>query len=245
MCPPCRPLTNLCAVTHWGSVRYVKIWQPIATFGRLTTVRTGKSRAHDLHNVIKFKGRSSPRDRFALLVQPHFEALYKAARRMTLSPHDAEDLVQDTCIKAYKRLDELASIEYPRAWLLKVMYHQFIDDRRRSGRTPVDIATTGAESEEPEHIAASTGRPEDLVDREQNVERVLQAMRCLVADNCALVIMHDVEGLSIDELCKLTGMPAGTIKARLHRTRVKLGRLLSNDAMANPHLKVVGGRNEQ
>jgi RNA polymerase sigma-70 factor (ECF subfamily) len=197
-----------------------------------------------LHTVIKLKPTSSRRDRFALLLQPHFGALYKAARRMTLSPHDAEDLVQDTCIKAFKRVEEFESIEYPRAWLMKVMYHQFIDDRRRSGRKPVDIATTGAESQDPDHIVASDGGPDDLVDRMQKIERVLQAMRCLHADNCVLVAMHDIEGFNIDELCKLTGLAEGTIKARLHRTRVKLGRLLSNDAMAQPHLKVVGGRDE-
>ncbi len=67
-------------------------------------------------------------------------------------------------------------------------------------------------------------------------------MRCLNADQCALVAMHDVEGLSIDELCQLTGMPEGTIKARLHRTRKKLGRLLSNEAVTRPQLKIVGGK---
>lgn len=244
MCSPRRHVPNLWTVAHWAVSRYVKILQPSATFGRFMTVRTGNERNRALHNVIKLKRESSPRDRFALLLQPHFETLYKAARRMTLSPYDAEDLVQETCIKAFKRIKELESIEYPRAWLLKVMYHQFIDDRRRSGRKPVDLATTGAESQDPDHIAADGGRPDDLVDREQKVERVLRAMRCLDADNCALVAMHDVEGLSIDELCKLTNLPAGTIKARLHRTRVKLGRLLANDAMAHPHLKVVGGRDE-
>lgn len=163
---------------------------------------------------------------------------------MTLSAHDAEDLVQDVCVKAFERLEEFETIEYPRAWLLKMMYNRFIDNKRRTSRSPVDIADTGAASDEPELLAASNIKPDELVDREQNVERVLRAMQCLDADHCALVAMHDVEGLSIDELCKMTGMPAGTIKSRLHRTRVKLGRLLSNDAMAQPRLKVVGGRNE-
>jgi DNA-directed RNA polymerase specialized sigma24 family protein len=52
--------------------------------------------------------------------------------------------------------------------------------------------------------------------------------------------MHDVEGYSIDELCKLNGAPAGTVKAQLHRTRVKLGRLLAGGAMAAPPLKIAG-----
>jgi RNA polymerase sigma-70 factor (ECF subfamily) len=82
--------------------------------------------------------------------------------------------------------------------------------------------------------------PEELVDRDQRVHRVLRAMRCLDANHCALVAMHDVEGISIGGLCRMTGLPAGTIKAQLHRTRMKLGRLLSSDAMARPQLKVIG-----
>lgn len=161
---------------------------------------------------------------------------------MTLSTFDAEDLVQEVCIKAFEGIDELERIEFPRAWLLKVMYNKFIDDKRRAGRAPVDIATTGAESDEPDRTAATSAGPEELVDRDQHVEQILRAMQCLNADQCALVAMHDVEGVSIDELSELTGMRAGTIKSQLHRTRRKLGRLLSNYAVTRPHLKVIGGQ---
>ena len=161
---------------------------------------------------------------------------------MTLSPQDAEDLVQEVCIKALHHLEELAEIEYPRAWLLKVMYNQFVDETRRTARSPVDAAWTGDQSAEPDEMASHTEQPEELTDRDQRVERVLRAMRSLNANQCALVAMHDVEGLSIAELCQMTGMPEGTIKAQLHRTRKKLGRLLKNDALARPHLKVIGGK---
>jgi RNA polymerase sigma-70 factor (ECF subfamily) len=194
-----------------------------------------------LRNLITLRRPDTHRHRFETLVRPHFDALYSAARRMTQSPHDAEDLVQEVCLKACARLEELELIEFRRAWLLKVLYHEFIDNQRRNGRSPVHIAPTGTESEEPDLIAEGTAQPDELVDLEQRTERVLRAMRFLNADQCALLAMHDVEGFSIDELCRLTGMPAGTIKAQLHRTRMKLGRLLSNDAMAGAHLKVIGG----
>lgn len=195
-----------------------------------------------MHNVISFKGRRTGKDRFEPLMAPHFDALYSAARRMTRSPHDAEDLVQEVCIKAFHRLDEFEQIAFPRAWLLKVMYHKFIDDKRRTARSPVDIAWTGEESAEPDNICSGVDQPDDLVDREQHVERILRAMQCLNADQCALVAMHDIEGVSIDELSELTGMPGGTIKSQLHRTRKKLGRMLSNDAVARPHIRVIGGQ---
>ncbi len=62
---------------------------------------------------------SSRKTRFEALLRPHFDALYAAACRMTLSPVDAEDLVQDVALKAFEKLDELERIEFPRAWLLK------------------------------------------------------------------------------------------------------------------------------
>lgn len=173
-------------------------------------------------------------------MRPHFDALYAAARRLTRSPHDAQDLVQDVCLKAFARLRELEDFEFPRAWLLKVLYHEFIDGKRRDERSPVSIAATGTEADGPEFVAAGTAQPDELVDHEQSIERIQRAMRLLSPEHCALVVMHDVEGYSIDELCKLHDAPAGTIKAQLHRTRVKLGRLLSSGAMAASPLKIVG-----
>jgi RNA polymerase sigma-70 factor (ECF subfamily) len=195
-----------------------------------------------LNKVISFIRKPTLSERFESLMEPHFDALYSAARRMTLSPDDAEDLVQEVCITALKRLDELERIEFPRAWLLKVMYNRFVDDTRRTGRSPVHLAATGDASDEPDDIAGGMARPDELVDREQEFARILRAMRCLNAEQCALVAMHDVEGVSIDELCTLTGMPAGTIKSQLHRTRRKLGRLLSDEAITRPHLKIIGGK---
>lgn len=194
-----------------------------------------------MFNVSVIKSKASNGNRFDTVVRPHFDALYKAARRMTASPQDAEDLVQDICVTAYERLDELECVEYPRAWLLKVLYHRFIDGRRRSSRSPLDIAPSGTESPEPDLYPAGGAGPEEIVDRDQRVQQVLRAMRCLNAEHCALVAMHDVEGVSIEELCRMTGMPSGTIKAQLHRTRIKLGRLLSNEVLARPRLKVIGG----
>jgi len=64
----------------------------------------------------------------------------------------------------------------------------------------------------------------------------------LSGDQCALVAMHNVEGVSIEDLSSLTGMPEGTIKSQLYRTRKKLGRLLSNTAVSKPQLKLIGGK---
>ena len=67
------------------------------------------------------------------------------------------------------------------------------------------------------------------------------AMNRLSRDQRSLVALRDIEGLSIKELQLLTGLPSGTIKAQLHRTRAKLGRILSSDETLKPHLKAIGG----
>ena len=179
-------------------------------------------------------------DRFEALLRPHFEALYSAARRLTLGTTPAEDLVQEVCIKAFARLEEFKKIEYQRAWLLKVLYHTFIDDQRASQRSPIGLAETGLDSAEPDEMTASSRLPEDLAENELRLARVLRAMRCLSGDQCMLVALHDIEGFSIEELSRLTGQPAGTVKSQLHRTRAKLGRLLTNKALSKPKLKAIG-----
>ena len=191
---------------------------------------------------MSFRRRRTSAERFERLLQPHFDVLYAAARRMTLSPDDAEDLVQETCIKAFDRLTEFENMEFPRAWLLKVMYHRFVDDARRADRMPVDMAHTGADSQDPNDHRSHDAGPDELVDRMQQVERILHAMHLLSGDQCALLAMHDVEGISIGDLSSLTGMPEGTIKAQLYRTRKKLGRLLSSVAVSRPQLKLIGGK---
>ncbi len=179
--------------------------------------------------------------RFEALLRPHFDVLYAAARRMTLSPVDAEDLVQEVALKAFEKLDELERIEFQRAWLLKVMYNKFIDEQRSSKRSPVDQAATGVESEEPEDYERSDWLPEEMLDREIRITRILMAMKRLDSESAALVALRDIEGLTIAELEEMTGSPSGTIKAKLHRSRSRLGRLLANDETLKPELKAVGG----
>jgi len=186
--------------------------------------------------------RRSDKDRYTALMRPHFDALYAAALRLVASRADAEDLVQDVSVKAFLHIDELAAMDYPRAWLLKILYHQFVDGRRAQRRTPVDMADTGEESQEPERTMDGGARPDDVLYREQRLAQVSRALGILDRESGSLLALHDIEGYSVEELQQMTGMPAGTIKSKLHRTRSKLGRLLSNEAIARPRLTVVGSK---
>jgi len=201
-----------------------------------------QTRAAELKNVIEFRCRPTDQERFDGLVRPHFEALYRSARRMTRSEHDAEDLLQEVFIKAITWLDELEEIEFPRAWLMKVMYNTFVDQARKNQRSPMSIAMTADDASDPDRLPTTGDAPPKAADRELRIEQITRAMRHMNSEQCALIAMRDVEGLSIEELCRITGKPAGTVKAQLHRARAKLGRLLSNEAVIRPRLRVVGGQ---
>jgi RNA polymerase sigma-70 factor (ECF subfamily) len=185
----------------------------------------------------------SQKKRFEACLRPHFDALYSAACRMTLSPVDAEDLVQEVALKAFEKQDEFERFEFPRAWLLRVMYNKFIDEHRSSQRSPVDQAATGVDSEEPDELERNDWLPEDMLDREIRIARILTAMQRLDSESASLVALRDIEGLTIAELEEITGSPSGTIKSKLHRSRAKLGRLLSSDEIMRPELRAIGSKN--
>jgi RNA polymerase sigma factor (sigma-70 family) len=196
-----------------------------------------------LGNIIPFRNKPTDQERFDQLVRPHFDALYLSAVRLTRNEEDAEDLLQEVLMKALAWLDELESIDFPRAWLVKVMYNTFVDQTRKEQRSPLSMA--GEAANDPDALPAHDDSLALLFDRQRRIERVLRAMRLMNSEDCVLIGMHDVEGLTISELNQVTGLPEGTIKARLHRARKKLGRLLSNDPVAAPRLKVVGGKENE
>lgn len=167
----------------------------------------------------------SEADRFAKLIREHYRALHRAAYRLTRSTADAEDLVQEVCLRAYPRVGEIEQLEQPRGWLLRVLYRLFIDLRRRYEHRHVR-----AIDEEEEFVSADPG-PAEEADRALDRWRVEEAWRHLNSEQRLLLALHDVEGYSLREIQGLTGLKEGTIKSRLHRARVRLGRFLQRDAV--------------
>lgn len=169
-------------------------------------------------------GGESDASRFATLVQQHYASLYRAAYRLTRSAADAEDLVQEVCTRAYPRFGEIESLEQPRGWLFRVLYRLFIDTRRRYERTNVRAIVDG------EDFVSDEPGPAEEADRALDRLRLDVAWQHLNAEQRLLLALHDVEGYTLAEIQSLTGLKEGTIKSRLHRARVRLGRLLRREA---------------
>jgi RNA polymerase sigma factor (sigma-70 family) len=170
---------------------------------------------------------STAHPEFRELVAPHLAALFRSAYRLTGNRADAEDIVQEVCVRAYAHLRTLRALEQPKNWLHKIAYRVFVDGARRRARSPVrataeDFDATRS-SEDPS--------PDDHAEGELAERRLLRAFAKLDNDQRALLALH-VEGYSLSELHTITDLSTDALKARLYRARVRLGKLLARTGNA-------------
>ncbi len=148
---------------------------------------------------------------------PQMRSLFGAAYRMTGNAHDAEDLVQETFLRAYRALDRFESGSNARAWLHTILQRVRTDAFRRKQRRPdtVELLGEGPEVAPPQDALAS-GR-EDL-------ERALAALPDVFR---TAVVLRDVQELSYAEIAATLGVPVGTVMSRIHRGRSLLREALT------------------
>ena len=163
---------------------------------------------------------------FEEVIRPHLDGLYGRAYALTGSVQDAEDLVQEVCIRASARLEELASHENPRAWLMRVLYRLFVDLVRSRRRSPIRLMVPEDAQASVDAAVSTDPGPEQQADASTFLRRLRLAWERLTAEEQLLLALHGIEGLSLAEIQEVTGLPVGTIKSRLHRSRVRLGQLL-------------------
>jgi RNA polymerase sigma factor (sigma-70 family) len=171
---------------------------------------------------ISFFNRSaSQAQRFDALVRPHADALYRFAFRLLRNRADAEDLVQDVLVKLYPRTGEMADIRDLKPWLLRIVYHQFVDVLRKRRRSAMTVSDMNAleladPAQEPEHRLAVS----------RDAQRIRDAVARLNRDQQLLVGLHLIDGYTLEEVADVLDVPLGTLKSRLHRTRAQLKKSL-------------------
>jgi RNA polymerase sigma-70 factor (ECF subfamily) len=150
-------------------------------------------------------------DRFEQDVAPHLAQLYPAAMRMTGNPWDADDLVQETMLKAYTSIHQLREDSSSRAWLRRILANTFISRCRRQRELCTgEIPAPTARSAETDALARLPDS--DLV----------RAMRRLPEDHRLAIYLADVEGYRHEEIADMTGMSAAAVKSSIHRGRIRL-----------------------
>lgn len=175
------------------------------------------------------------REEFEREALKHLDALYGAALRLTRSPSDAEDLVQDAFVKAYRFYDRFEPGTNMKAWLFRILTNTFINKYRRSNRERKVLE--GREAEPVGEGVMSRAAMRTLTDPIAEAHRriitaeIQEALDSLPEDYRVMIILADVEELSYKEIATIVGCPIGTVMSRLHRARKKMQRRLLDQAV--------------
>lgn len=170
----------------------------------------------------------SRQKRFEKQIRPHLTVLYQYAYRLCGHPDDAEDLVQELLVNLYNKEIDLTSLQQAKTWLLKSLYHQFIDFTRRQKRNP-SIPNFEDETENLNQQVDSAHTPVQSVEQSRLGEKLENALNELPIEQKMLILLHDVEGHTLAEIAEIMDTPLGTLKSRLHRTRKSLRAVLQRE----------------
>jgi RNA polymerase sigma-70 factor (ECF subfamily) len=169
------------------------------------------------------------RERFEREVLPLLPNLYSAALRMTRNPADAEDLVQETYLRAYRGFSGFEEGTNLRAWMYRILTNTFINSYRKKQREPVTVQEDDLDEWYLfDKLGESGVEPsaEAEVIRSMPDEDVQKALEALPEGFRLAVLLADVEGFSYKEIAEILGIPIGTVMSRLHRGRRALEKAL-------------------
>jgi RNA polymerase sigma-70 factor (ECF subfamily) len=169
------------------------------------------------------------RERFEREVLPLLPNLYSAALRMTRNPADAEDLVQETYLRAYRGFSGFEEGTNLRAWMYRILTNTFINSYRKKQREPVTVQEDDLDEWYLfDKLGGSGVEPsaEAEVIRGMPDEDVQKALEALPEGFRLAVLLADVEGFSYKEIAEILGIPIGTVMSRLHRGRRALEKAL-------------------
>lgn len=172
--------------------------------------------------------------RFTEEAMPLLDQLYGGALRMTRNPQDAEDLVQETYLKAYNAFDSFKPGTNLKAWLYRIMTNTYINNYRKMKRRPLE---TSAEDVTDSQLYTSSSHDSTGLESAE-VEalkmmpnsRISDALNALNEDYRMVVYYADVEGLAYKEIAEVMEIPLGTVMSRLHRGRKQLREMLKDVA---------------
>jgi RNA polymerase sigma-70 factor (ECF subfamily) len=170
---------------------------------------------------------SEEKERFQAEALPLLDSLYGGALRMTRNPADAQDLVQETVLRAYRAFRSFEPGTNLKAWMFRIMTNAYINTYRRKQREPRQVSS----DEVPEfdlyqtlkdHDPAWDETPENLVLDALVDSDIIEAIDDLPEQFRMAVVLSDIEGFSYAEMAEIMGVPMGTVMSRLHRGRKQL-----------------------
>lgn len=163
---------------------------------------------------------------------PHVNSMHNFAYRLTFDSDDANDLVQDTYMKAFRFIDSFEKGTNAKAWLFRILKNSFINDYRKKSKEPPKVDYQDVEtyynSDDVDRQITTDLRVETLQD--MIGDEISNALNSLDVDFRTVIILCDLEGFKYDEMAKILDIPIGTVRSRLHRARNLLKEKLSEYA---------------
>jgi RNA polymerase sigma-70 factor (ECF subfamily) len=153
---------------------------------------------------------------FDAVVLPHLEAGHRLARWLLRDEHDAEDAVQEACLRAFRYFRTFTGGN-GRAWFLRIVRNTCYGWRRRAAQAP-----TASFDEEQHSIVGPQSNPETLLLQNDDTATIARAMSSLPDRFHQMLVLREIEGLSYRELADVVGIPVGTVMSRLSRAREAL-----------------------
>jgi len=190
----------------------------------------------------KHKSKQDLRQEFEKLAYQYMDALYSTALRLTRNQLDAEDLLQDTYLRAFRFYDKFARGTNFKAWIFKILTNTFINRYRKKQREPQKVDFEKVEFSFSEEIdTRQEAAPKEAVNYEVYNElfddKIKEALDKLSDDFRIVVILCDVHGFSYKEIAEIIGTPIGTVMSRLSRGRKQLQRILEDYAVREGYVK--------
>lgn len=174
------------------------------------------------------------RKEFEELALPHLDSLYSGALRMTRNPSEAEDLVQETMLLAFRHFDQFKRGTNIRAWLFRILTNTFINSYRKKSREPERVDLPEVEDFYFLNEVSRNNRmgddPESQILGKFVHEDIMAAIDKLPDEFRMVVILNAVEGFAYQEIADMLGVPIGTVRSRLYRGRKLLQKLLYEQA---------------
>lgn len=161
---------------------------------------------------------------FERMVLPHRDALYGHALALTRNAEEAEDLVQETTLRALRGFDSFRADGPVRAWLLTILRNLFINSYRTRVRSPRPVSLDALENPDP--VVPTQPGPERQVFSRLENEALSRAVANLPSDYREVLILSDMRGFSYQEISEQLDVPIGTVRSRLSRARNRVRRAL-------------------
>ena len=169
---------------------------------------------------------------------PHMDALYNFALRMTGDEDDADDLVQETFLKAFRFFDKFEKGTNCKAWLFRILKNSYINDYRKTTKEPNKVDYDDVQNFYENIKSDEVDTQHYEMDAFTNLldDEISAAITSLPEDFRTVIILSDIEGFTYEEIADFVDIPVGTVRSRLHRARKMMYAQLYNYANSRGYI---------